>query len=189
MKRAMPCLVVALALVAVQCASGERALATAAAGEAAFATVYRVLQHPRCVNCHPQDRLPRQGDDGRPHGQFVTGGESGKGVLTMKCSTCHGDRNAVDAHAPPGAPNWHLPAASMPLVFEGRSAAQLAVQLADRAQNGGRSTTQLLEHVTHDPLVLWGWSPGLGRTPVSVPHPEFVAAMQTWLAAGCPVPR
>jgi hypothetical protein len=76
----------------------------------------------------------------------------------------------------------------MPLVFEGRSPRELAQQLADRARNGGREPAQLLDHVAEDPLVLWGWAPGSGRTPVPIPHPEFVAAMRAWVEAGCPVP-
>lgn len=177
------------ALVGVQCGTGAAARVHVGDGERAFATVYRVLQHPRCVNCHPAGRVPLQGDASLPHGQSVIGGADGKGVFAMKCASCHGERNGSDANTPPGAPNWHLPASSMPLVFEGRSAAQLAAQLADRAQNGGRSPEQVLEHVEGDPLVLWGWNPGPGRTPVDVPHAEFVAAMRAWVRAGCPTPR
>ena len=97
--------------------------------------------------------------------------------------------NTPGANMPPGAPGWHLPARDMPLVFEGRSPAQLAQQLADPAQNGGKTMQQLLHHVTADPLVLWGWHPGDGRAPVSVPHATFVAKMQQWIDAGCPIPR
>jgi hypothetical protein len=189
MTRLVPCCGLALALLGAQCATGGRAGADTAAGAAAFAVVHRVLQHPRCVNCHPAGRAPLQGDDGRPHGQFVVGGDDGKGVLAMKCASCHGVQNGADPHTPPGAPGWHLPPAAMPLVFEGRSAAELAAQLADPRRNGGRSPQQILEHVERDPLVLWGWDPGPGRTPVDVPHAAFVAAMRTWIAAGCPLPR
>ena len=47
----------------------------------------------------------------------------------------------------------------------------------------------MLEHVTNDKLVAWGWEPGVGRAPVDVPHAEFVAAFRTWMDAGahCPV--
>ena len=48
--------------------------------------------------------------------------------------------------------------------------------------------TQLVEHVSHDALVLWGWDPGPGRTPVPVPHDEFVKALKTWIESGAPVP-
>ena len=37
-----------------------------------------------------------------------------------------------------------------------------------------------------DKLVLWGWSPGPGRDPVSIPHDAFVAKFKQWVAAGAP---
>ncbi len=154
-----------------------------------FATVYEVLQHPRCKNCHPAGGAPRQGDESRPHGQNVQGGPDGKGLYALRCANCHREENSSGANLPPGAPNWHLPSREMPLVFEGRTPAQLARQLADPAQNGGRTAEQLLHHVTADPLVLWGWRPGDGRTPVPVPHATFVAAMKAWIDAGCPAPE
>jgi hypothetical protein len=46
----------------------------------------------------------------------------------------------------------------------------------------------LLEHVDKDPLVLWGWAPGEGRAPVSVPHEEFVRAFKAWVDGGCKAP-
>jgi hypothetical protein len=193
MNRPAKLLLLAAAALAVQCGTQRGAapvdLARAADGERAFATVFRVLQHPRCMNCHPVGRVPLQGDLSRPHAQNVHGGDSGEGVYAMKCATCHFTANGPSAHTPPGAPNWHLPKASMPLVFEGRTAAQLAAQLQDPAQNGGKTLEQLFHHVAEDPLVLWGWDPGPGRTPVDVPHAEFVQAMRTWIDAGSPVPR
>jgi hypothetical protein len=170
-------------------AAGARVRGDAAVGEAAFATVYSVLQHPRCKNCHPVGRVPLQGDLSRTHAQNVQGGDDGKGVFAMRCATCHHVANAPGAHLPPGAPNWHLPATAMPLVFEGRTPAQLAKQLADPRTNGNKTMDQLLHHVAEDPLVLWGWAPGDGRTPVPVPHADFVAAFRTWIEHGCPVPE
>jgi hypothetical protein len=46
----------------------------------------------------------------------------------------------------------------------------------------------LLKHVGEDKLVLWGWSPGVGRAPVDVPHADFVAAFRRWAGAGAPCP-
>jgi len=164
----------------------------AAAGIAALATVRAVLQHPRCVNCHPQGDAPLQFDDGMRHGQLVARGPDGKGVPGLRCATCHGTENppaSYGDHQPPGAPNWHLPPPDMPMVFQGKSAAELAASLADPKQNGGRSLQAMLEHVRSDPLVLWGWSPGPGRAPVYIPHAEFVAAFATWVEAGAPAGR
>jgi hypothetical protein len=50
------------------------------------------------------------------------------------------------------------------------------------------SLEALTRHVSDDELVLWGWNPGVGRDPVSVPHAEFVAKFKTWAAAGGPCP-
>jgi len=48
--------------------------------------------------------------------------------------------------------------------------------------------TDLIEHVSVDPLVLWGWSPGYGRKPVPISHAEFVSAFKSWAGAGAPCP-
>jgi hypothetical protein len=152
---------------------------------AAFATVHRVLLHPRCRNCHPAGDAPLQHDDGRPHGQHVTRRSEKNG---LGCATCHRDKNGPRPGQPPGAPHWHLPPPQTPMVFEGRTPRQLCEQLKDRAATGGRDLAALVDHVTHDRLVLWGWDPGPGRTPVPVPHARFVAAMRTWADAGGPCP-
>ena len=171
-------------------ASGTRSAEDSrTAGVIAFETVHQVLQHPRCRNCHPAGDSPMQFDTGAPHGQFVTRGPDGKGLPGMRCSTCHGSANpprSYGPHAPPGAPNWHLPPAATPMVFHGRSSAELAKALADPKQNGGKTLEQLLEHISHDKLVLWGWSPGGERAPVPTPHADFVAAFKAWINAGAP---
>ena len=75
------------------------------------------------------------------------------------------------------------------MVFEGLDAKTLCEQLKDPARNGGKDLNALVHHVSTDPLVLWGWSPGPGRTPVPVAHAEFVAAFKGWAGAGAPCPR
>jgi hypothetical protein len=176
-------------IAAAQCGTAAVDPAARDRSAAAFVTVYEVLQHPRCVNCHPAGNTPLQGDDHRPHGQNVQGGPEGTGLYALRCANCHLDRNTPGSNMPPGAPHWHLPHPGTPMVFQGRSASELARQLADPAQNGNRTPAQLLQHVTEDPLVLWGWSPGEGRSPVPVPHAQFVAAMKAWIDGGCEAPR
>lgn len=198
-RAAVPAVLFAAALFAVvfaQCGApvarsdgAARGTGAEARGVAAFATVYEVLQHPRCKNCHPAGDVPLQGDDSRPHGQNVRGGKDGAGLYALRCVNCHRDHNTPGANQPPGAPGWHLPTRAMPMVFVGRSPAELARQLVDPQQNGGKTREQVLHHVEADPLVLWGWAPGDGRTPVGVPHDTFVAAMREWIECGCPVPR
>jgi hypothetical protein len=160
-------------------------------GLEAFAVVQKVLQHPRCQNCHPAGDAPLQFDEGVPHAQNVLRGPEGKGVPGLSCATCHSSENpppSYGPHVPPGAPNWHLPPPKTKMVFHGLSAADLCAQLKDPAKTGGKDLAALLKHVTNDELVLWGWSPGVGRAPVDVPHAEFVAAFKTWIEAGAPCP-
>jgi len=157
----------------------------------AFATIQAVLQHPRCQNCHIPGDAPLQFDEGFPHTQNVQRGPAGLGAPGLPCSTCHADRNppaSYGAHMPPGAPGWRLPPPQRKMVFIGLSPAELCATVRDPQRNGGRSLAALLEHLSHDKLVLWGWSPGVGREPVSVPHDALVAATKTWIAGGAPCP-
>lgn len=155
----------------------------------AWDVVYEVLQHPRCLNCHPAGNVPLQGDEHKPHAQNVQRGPDGQGLFAMRCSACHQSENAPGPHMPPGAPHWQLPPASMPLVFEGKSSGELCRQLKDRAQNGQKSPEQLLHHMESDPLVLWGWNPGEGRAPVAIPHRAFASAARAWVEGGCACPE
>jgi hypothetical protein len=159
---------------------------------AAFETVRVVLQSPRCMNCHPAGDAPLQGDDSHIHLQNIQRGPEGNGVAGLGCSACHGKANLPDsygAHMPPGvATGWHLPPAEMKMVFAHLDSRALCEQLKDPAQNGGKDVAALVDHVSKDPLVLWGWSPGHGRTPVPVAHAEFVSAFRTWADAGAPCP-
>ena len=178
------CLAVASAIALAQAPKDK-----VAAGKAAFVDVAKVLQSPRCVNCHPSDDRPRQGDAGKVHAQNISRKSVAAGVA---CTTCHQTRNSEDtiglAGGPPGAPNWGLPPAEHPMVFQGMSLSALCAQLKDPAHNGNKTLAQLLDHVTHDALVLWGWKPGGKRTLPPLAHDKFVAAFTTWVEsdAACP---
>ncbi|HET7177468.1 MAG TPA: hypothetical protein VFI63_02150 [Solirubrobacterales bacterium] len=174
--------------------AGDRTAALAGdrtAALAAFETVRSVLQHPRCQNCHIPGDAPLQLDEGVNHTENVQRGPAGLGVPGLPCSTCHASANSpasYGAHMPPGAPGWRLPPRSRKMVFIGLSPADLCATVKDPKRNGGRSLAALREHLAHDKLVLWGWSPGVGRAPVAVPHDDLVAAVDTWIAAGAPCP-
>jgi len=173
-----------------------------AASRAAFAVAYKVFMHPRCVNCHPVGDAPLRGEDSRQHaGLRLHRGADGRGVLTLKCTNCHQAHNQQGVNMPPGAPNvlgdgsldfttprWRLPSAETPMTFQGRTATQLCHQLQDPKQNGGLTAEQLIHHVSSDPLVLWGWNPGEGRTTPPMTHDEFVSSIRVWLEKGgaCP---
>jgi hypothetical protein len=159
---------------------------------AAFETVRAVLQSPRCVNCHPVGDAPLQGDDGHVHHQNVRRGTDGRGVAGLECAACHGKANlpaSYGTHTPPGvSTGWSLPPAHTKMVFQGLDSAALCEQLKDPERNGGHDLASLVQHVSADPLVLWGWSPGPGRAPVAIAHAEFVAAFKAWADRGAPCP-
>jgi hypothetical protein len=173
----------------------------AARGRDAFMRAYSVLMHPRCQNCHPAGDTPLQGEDSHVHDLLrLRRGADGNGVLAMRCSNCHQAANGTGPHTPPGAPRppgeeglpaeprWHLPDPKTPMVFQGRTPAQLCRQLKDPKQNGGLTPDRLVHHVSTDPLVRWAWDPGEGRTTPPLSHEEFRAAVKEWLDAGgaCP---
>jgi hypothetical protein len=158
---------------------------------AAFATVQEVFQHPRCQNCHNPGDAPLQYDAGLPHAMGVLRGPEGKGAPGLPCVSCHGTANLPESYGPstpPGAPHWQLPPPERKMVFIGLSAGALCAAIQDPGRNGGRDFHALIRHVSEDKLVLWGWNPGGGRKPVSVPHAEFVARFAQWAAAGGPCP-
>jgi hypothetical protein len=159
-----------------------------AAAAASFETIVSVLRNPRCMNCHSSGDYPRQGDDMHRHIMDVRRGSDGHGVNAVKCSTCHQDHNLPGIHTPPGAPDWGLPPPETPMIWEGLSDHQLCELLKDPRQNGHRSVTQIVEHM-HTPLVLWGWRPGEGRTPIPSSQKLFLSAVERWasLGAACPV--
>lgn len=151
------------------------------ASQDAFVQVAKVLQSPRCMNCHPSGDRPLQTDASTPHAMNI----SRKSVKAgLECATCHQTKNS-EAYGltggPPGAPNWHLPPEDTPMVFQGLTPAQLCAQLKDPKQNGGKDLDGLLEHVSHDPLVLWGWDPGGTRTKPPLDHATFVRHFKTWV--------
>jgi hypothetical protein len=155
----------------------------------AFESMVTVLHHPRCMNCHSKGDFPRQGDDSHRHTMNVRRGLHGNGVAGMRCSTCHQDFNLAGLHVPPGAPEWHLPSPVMPMIWEGLTDRQLCELFKDPKQNGNRTVDEIVEHM-NTPLVLWGWNPGEGRTPIPVPQKEFLAKAKEWAAKGaaCPEP-
>ncbi len=158
---------------------------------AAFATVQRVFQHPRCQNCHILGDAPLQFDAGVPHALGVTRGPAGHGAPGLPCATCHGEFNppaSYGPNAPPGAPHWGLPPPDHKMAWFGLSPAALCEMVRDKGRNGGRDFAALIAHVSEDKLVLWGWNPGGNRAPVSVPHDEFVAQFKQWAGAGGPCP-
>ncbi len=155
-------------------------------GLSAFRDVASVLTSPRCLNCHIEGQSPLQGDDGRSHNMNVRRGDDGRGSPAMRCTNCHQSTNVEFAHAPPGVPDWRLPAAKSPMAWRGLSTGDLCRTLKDPSKNGNRSLSSLLEHVTSDQIVNWGWNPGPGRTTPPLSHQQFVDKFHEWVDAGAP---
>jgi len=161
-----------------------------AASRSAFLAAYPVFMHPRCMNCHPAGDAPLQGEDSHPHVQNVKRGPDGKGLYALKCKNCHQDTNLHGEGMPPGHPEWRLPPANMRMVFQGKSPAELARQLKDPKQNGGKTLEAILMHVAEDSLVRQsGWSPADGKSKPSLTHEEFAAKMREWIENGAAVPE
>jgi hypothetical protein len=154
----------------------------------AFMGVFKVLMSPRCMNCHPAGDAPLQGDDSHIHTMNVQRGIDGHGVYALKCSNCHQAQNMPGLHTPPGNPKWALPPMDMRMVFQGRSPRQLAKQLLDPKQNGGKTKQQLIDHATSDGIVLAGWNPGEGRTLPPMSHAQFAKLFKTWIDKGAYIP-
>lgn len=158
--------------------------AAAASGDL-FKPIADVLRHPRCMNCHPRDDRPRQGDDRHPHLQNIVRGDDNMGFTNARCTACHRDENNKFSGVP-GAPNWHL--APLSMGWQGLGDAELCTTLKDQEKNGGKDIAALVKHMEDDKLVLWGWEPGGKRQPVSKPHAEFVKDLKAWEAGGAPCP-
>jgi len=187
----------AIAVLALGCSSSSsqprepRATGGGDRGLVAFETMRVVFQHPRCQNCHPAGDAPLQGDASIAHAQNVKRGPAGRGNVGLECTTCHGAANTPDTyggHVPPGsAVGWRMPTPEQPMVFVGATPHALCEQLKDPNRNGGRDLAAVRTHLD-DPLVQWGWAPGVGRVPVPIARAEFLAAFETWVAAGAPCP-
>jgi hypothetical protein len=74
------------------------------------------------------------------------------------------------------------------MVFIRLTSAQLCAMVKDPKATGGKDLSAMLDHVANDPLVGWGWDPGVGRAAVPVPRAEVSAAFRTWMDAGAPCP-
>lgn len=159
---------------------------------AAFNEMAKVFFSARCANCHPAGDVPTQTDAMTPHTQGVTRGPEGKGVTSMHCSTCHQLENLEGEHMPPGtSKEWHMPPASHRMVFQGMTNGQLCRNLKDPKKNGGfKGAEASMEHIlSKDPLVMWAWSPGNGRTTPPMTFDEFEGHIRTWIENGADCPK
>ena len=159
--------------------------------ETAFDTMMAVLTHKRCVNCHPADNYPRQGEDSHLHRFGVQRGYANHGVEAVKCNTCHQNENNALSGVP-GAPEWSLAPISM--AWDGLSRTEIARSMLDRTRNGNRSYSDIEHHLTEHALVLWAWDPGVDAEGVEREKPpiskdEYIAAVKRWFHDAAHIPE
>jgi hypothetical protein len=153
---------------------------------ALFQEAGKVILSPRCLNCHPADNSPRQGEDMHVHQPPVQRGAGGMGAPGMRCVTCHGPSN-FDPGRVPGNPKWIL--APIEMAWIGRSLGQICEQIKDPKRNGGKTMGQIVEHMAHDELVGWGWHPDVGRKPAPGTQEQFGALIKAWADTGAACPK
>jgi hypothetical protein len=156
----------------------------AARSVALFTEAGRVLQHPRCLNCHPDGDRPSQGE-GFPHQPAVQRGADGLGVTSMRCATCHQAAN-FDPGRVPGNPKWRL--APTEMAWQRRTLGQICEQVKDATRNGGHTLAEIVEHVSRDELVGWAWRPGASREPAPGTQAAFGALVKAWADSGAVCP-
>ncbi len=165
---------------------------TTAASEdnTAFDTMMKVLMHKRCVNCHPSDAYPRQGEDSHIHRFGIERGKANHGAEATTCNTCHQADNNNQSGVP-GAPEWSL--APLSMAWQGLSRTEIARSMLDRKRNGNRSIKEIEHHLTEHELVLWAWEPGVDnegnpREKPPVSKEDYIAAVKKWVEEGAHIP-
>jgi hypothetical protein len=163
----------------------------AARSVALFNEAGKVIQSPRCMNCHPVRRDPTQGDTMHPHNPPVKGGQSGHGVAGLPCLSCHGVANVPtwsdSIKSIPGDPKWAL--APVEMAWQGKSLGAICAQIKDPSRNGGRSLDEIHHHMAEDHLVGWAWNPGEGRKPAPGTQGQFGEIIRAWIDTGAKCPK
>ena len=170
--------------------TNSSATAEKALSDDPFDKMMAVLTHKRCVNCHPADDHPRQGEDSHVHNFGVSRGTDNHGVPALRCESCHQAENNAFSGVP-GAPEWSL--APIGMAWEGLSRVEIAKSMLNPANNGGRNLEEIVHHLTEHELVLWAWEPGIDASgnprelpPVS--KEEYIKAVKEWAEAGAVIP-
>lgn len=170
-------------------------------GREAFAYIYKVATHPRCLNCHGtydgETSRPLVGDDRKPHPMNITishnpavehqGAETRprRAGLGMDCGTCHQDRNLPERGTPPGAPGgqWKMPTDTsmqiLPIVLNGALTMEgKQAELCRRWTAPGTPDPE--HHIATDPLIKWA------LTKMAAHEPDVVErlgqALRNWTA-------
>ncbi|TXD52683.1 MULTISPECIES: hypothetical protein [unclassified Polaribacter] len=156
-----------------------------------FDKMMDVLTHPRCMNCHPSDNIPKQGIESHPHYFGMEGGKNDQGFEATKCMTCHQTENN-NYSGVPGAPHWGLAPQSM--AWKGLTRQEIAAVMLNKETNGGKNHEEIIKHLTEDDLVLWAWNPGVNAAGIKREKPpvsqeEFKEVVEAWFADGAIIPE
>lgn len=149
-----------------------------------FLEVAKVLQHPRCLNCHTSTDRPFQGDDPHPHIPRVTRGEANFGKPGMYCNTCH---RAENYQIMPGNPSWIMAPKSTGWTDFGPG--EICAQLKDRRRNGNRSLHDIHTHIMKDHLLAYSWAPPDHLEPAPGNREALGALIQAWIETGAVCPE
>ena len=87
----------------------------------------------------------------------------------------------------PGAHQWIL--APRKMAWQGFTLGQLCEQVKDPERNGGRTLEEIVEHMSEDDLVGWGWTPGTGRAPAPGSQRVFGELIAAWVESGASCPE
>ena len=158
---------------------------------ALWSETFKVVGHPRCMNCHNIEGPVTQGDAMMPHQPMIARGPDTFGNIGMTCSTCHGPENVdyVGAEGSiPGHDPWHV--APIEMGWQGLSSGEICEKIKNTETNGDRTMEEIWEHHAQDGLVGWAWDPGAGRTPAPGTQAVFGELTRAWIDSGaaCPSP-
>ena len=120
----------------------------------------RVLESPRCLNCHPAGDAPLQIDDGRPHAMNITRRSEKNGLTVRDLPPRQERRAARTSRRARRTGTCRRPRRR----WCSRAARRRSCARSSRIRRrpSGRDLAALIEHVAHDPLVGWGWASGAG---------------------------
>src|SRR5262249_17877915 len=151
-----------------------------------FAPIADVMRHPRCVNCHV-DKIPLNGEVGRPHRLKITRGADGLGAPGARCYACHRDSAVSEPPFVPAGQPWQL--APQEMAWQGRTPWQLCVALRTAVAQPKWQGEKIIDHFKNDPLVSASWKGTPPRRPEVPIHQDQVGgAVEAWLKAGQPCP-
>lgn len=156
-----------------------------------FKEAGKVIQNPRCLNCHPVTRIPTQGDQLKPHIPPIIAGAKGDATLGIVCGTCHQSGNiktfGEDIKSVPGHEHWVL--APEEMAWQGKTLGEICEQIKDKGRNGDRSLEEIHHHMAEDALVGWAFNPGEGRSPAPGNQKIFGELIRAWIDTGAHCPN